>query len=68
MYVQPAAGGDEMLFNITGNATTEFIVERLDHNTQYVVSILAYTVGDGPRSIHLTVRTNPEDICKLRTA
>lgn len=53
-----------MLFNITSNATTEFIVEDLDPNTQYVVSVLAYTVGDGPRSIHLTVRTNTEDICK----
>lgn len=65
LFVQPAAGGDEVLYNITSNTTTEFIVEDLEPDTEYVVSILAYTIGDGPRSIHLTVRTNTEDICKL---
>ena len=64
LFVQ-LINGEETLVNITNNATTEFIVTDLDPSTQYVVSVLAYTVGDGPRSIHLTVQTNSENICKL---
>ena len=54
-----------MEFNITGNQTTEVIINDLAPNTRYAVSVLAYTVGDGPRSIHLTVATTPENICKI---
>ena len=64
LFVQPALGGEEMLFEVVGNQTTEFIVSNLTASTEYVVSALAYTVGDGPRSIHLTVTTNSEEICK----
>ncbi len=64
LFVQPTAGGEEMLFNVTGNQTTEFIATNLTAETEYVVSVLAYTIGDGPRSIHLTVITNTEEICK----
>jgi len=48
---------EERTINIPGNRTNEYILSRLDPGTAYVVSVLAYTVGDGPRSIHLTVIT-----------
>ncbi len=65
VFVQPSVGGDELVFNVTGNGTTELIIEDLTPSTSYVVSVLAYTVGDGPRSIHLTVMTSEGNICKF---
>lgn len=64
VFVQPSAGGDELAMNVTGNQTTELIIEDLTPSTSYIVSVLAYTVGNGPRTIHLTVTTNPESICE----
>lgn len=66
VFVQPSAGGEELAMNITGNQTTEFIIENLTPSTSYIVSVLAHTVGNGPRTIHLTVTTNPENICKCK--
>ena len=64
MYVQPAAGGEELVMGVAGNRTTELIIGNLTSSTSYVVSVLAYTVANGPRSIHLTVTTNTDDICE----
>ena len=58
IFVQPQ-GGEEMTIDITGNDTNLYVVSGLQPNTPYIVSALAYTVGDGPRSIHLTVITAP---------
>ena len=52
--------------NIEGNVTTERIVSGLELGTAYVVSMLAYTIGDGPRSIHLTVITPRISECMKR--
>ena len=46
---------------ITNNQTLAYIVGGLERATPYTFSILAYTVADGPRSIHLTAAT----LCKL---
>ena len=56
LFVQQQ-GRRERTINIVGNDTTEYIVSGLEPGTAYIVSALAYTVGDGPRSIHLTVLT-----------
>ena len=56
LFVQQQ-GQQERTINIVGNDTTEYIVSGLEPGTAYIVSALAYTVGDGPRSIHLTVLT-----------
>ena len=56
LFVQQQ-GRQERMINIVGNDTTEYIVSGLEPGTAYIVSALAYTVGDGPRSIHLTVLT-----------
>ncbi len=56
VFVQPP-GGDEMTFRIRGNDTNVYVVTGLQPKTAYIVSVLAYTVGDGPRSIRLTVIT-----------
>ena len=57
LFVQQQRGRQERIINIAGSGTTEYIVSGLEPGTAYVVSALAYTVGDGPRSIHLTVLT-----------
>ena len=58
LFVQPATGVEEMLINIPNNATDVYIVGGLEQATSYRFSVLAYTrVGDGPRSIHLTIAT-----------
>ena len=58
LFVQLASGGKEMLINIPNNATDVYIVGGLELATSYRFSVLAYTsVGDGPRSIHLTITT-----------
>ncbi len=56
--------GQEMTvdLNVTQN---EYIIGGLKASTRYTVSVLAYTVGDGPRSIHLKVNTNSMDICEF---
>ena len=64
VFVQPSEGGEEMEFIVIGNTTTELIVEGLTPSTGYVFSVLAFTVGDGPRTIHLTVETNSMDLCE----
>ena len=54
------------MINIVSNVTTEYIVSGLEPGTAYIVSMLAYTVGDGPRSIHLTVITPRISECMKR--
>ena len=52
-----------MIINITNNNTQAYIVGGLQPRTAYTISVLAYTtVGDGPRSIHLTVVTRTRKI------
>lgn len=61
IFVERADGsGDELTFNVTGNTTLAYIIRGLEPETAYIFSVLAYTVDDGPRSIHLTAITNPE--------
>ena len=53
-----ASGGQERTITIPDNTTEGYIVGGLTPATHYRFSALAYTsVGDGPRSIHLTVAT-----------
>ncbi len=54
---------DEVILDISGNVT-EFVIGGLEASTVYEVSVLAYTVEDGPRSIFLSATTNTVDICK----
>ena len=61
MYSTPNAR--EKTINLAGSIT-EYIIGNLTSSTDYEVSILAYTIGDGPRSIYLTATTNSEDICE----
>ena len=56
-------GGSERVIDLRENVTV-YTIGDLMPSTSYVVSVLAYTVGDGPRSIHLTATTNPKDRCK----
>ena len=61
IFVEQADGkGNEVLYNISGNISFAYIIGELKPATAYVFSVLAYTVADGPRSIHLTAITNPE--------
>ena len=57
LFIQQEGEEQERTINIVGNDTTEYIISGLEPGTAYIVSALAYTVGDGPRSIHLTVST-----------
>lgn len=67
IFVDPADGSeDELVFDILGNTTSAFIVNGLKPATAYIFSILAYTVADGPRSIHLTAITNPVGMWHLQ--
>ena len=46
------------MINIQDNSTDVFVVGGLHLTTSYRFSVLAYTsVGDGPRSIVLTIAT-----------
>ena len=57
LYIQSLDSGVEWTINITDNSTV-YIVGGLQPATEYRLSVLAYTnVGDGPRSIYLTVST-----------
>lgn len=50
-------GGQEVSVNITSNETLTYIVGGLQPNTAYTFSVLAYTVADGPKGIHLVAVT-----------
>lgn len=54
--------GRDIIRNITisSNETLAYVVGGLQRATPYTFSILAYTVADGPRSVHLTAIT----LCK----
>ena len=61
IFVEEADGdGSEMVFDVMGNSTLAYIVNGLKPATAYILSMLAYTVGDGPRGIHLIAITNSE--------
>ena len=62
IFVEEAGSGDgsEMVFDVMGNSTLAYIVTGLEPATAYIFSMLAYTVADGPRGIHLTAITNAE--------
>lgn len=51
------ANGEEEFINITSNETLEYIIGGLKPGTAYTFSVLAYTVADGPKSIHLVAVT-----------
>ena len=58
LFVTPANGGSERMINIRDNTTDVYAVSGLNVATSYRFSVLAYTsVGDGPRSIALTIAT-----------
>ena len=58
LFVTPANGGSERMINIRDNSTDVYAVSGLRAATPYRFSVLAYTsVGDGPRSIGLTIAT-----------
>ena len=59
LFVQNG-GRDIRNITIPNNNTLAYIVGGLERATPYTMSILAYTVADGPRSIHLTAIT----LCK----
>ena len=61
MILNPS--GSEIAIDLFENIT-EYIIGGLEASTRYVVSVLAYTIGDGPRSIHLTATTNSKQICE----
>ena len=60
LFVQ-SSGRDIRNITIPNNETLAYIVGGLERATQYTLSVLAYTVADGPRSIHLTAVT----LCKV---
>ena len=60
LFVQ-SSGRDIRNITIPNNETLVYIVGGLERATQYTLSVLAYTVADGPRSIHLTAAT----LCKV---
>ena len=59
LFIVPLNQNEEEIV-IASNQTTEYIVNGLTPNTVYTCSILAYTVGDGPRSVLLRVTTPDE--------
>jgi hypothetical protein len=61
LFVQ-SMGRDIRNITITNNQTLVYVVGGLQRSTPYSFSILAYTVADGPRSIHLTAVT----LCKVQ--
>ena len=66
LFIAPLNQNEEEIV-IASNRRTEYIVNGLTPNTVYTCSILAYTVGDGPRSILLRVTTfhQGKSLCKL---
>ena len=60
IFVVPADGSeDELVIEIMDITTFAYIIMGLKPATAYIFSMLAYTVADGPRSIHLTAITHP---------
>ena len=57
LFVQTRDGTTIRNITIPDNDTMAYIVGGLERATPYTFSILAYTVADGPRSIHLTAVT-----------
>ena len=58
LFYRPTNVTRETEINIRDNQTDAYIVGGLQPATSYRFSVLAYTsVGNGPRSIHLTVAT-----------
>ena len=63
LYYLLTNGGVEQMIDISDNTTDAYIVNGLQPATSYRFSVLAYTnVGDGPRSIHLTIPTLSENL------
>lgn len=57
VFVQ-AGEAEERKIDVADGDAEEYIVSGLQPGTAYTFSVLAYTVvGDGPRSIHLTLST-----------
>lgn len=57
LFVQTRDGTTVKSITIPDNETMAYIVGGLQRATAYTFSILAFTVADGPRSIHLTAVT-----------
>ena len=57
LFIQTRDGTTVRNITIPDNDTMAYIVGGLKRATPYTFSILAYTVADGPRSIHLTAVT-----------
>ena len=47
--------GSETIINVADNKTEAYIISELEPSSQYLISMLIYTVADGPPGIHLTV-------------
>ncbi len=60
VFVQESGSATEQVINVANRNANELIVDGLLPATLYTFSVLAYTVNDGPRSIHLTVSTFSE--------
>ena len=61
LFVHDVNSGRDWVINITQNVST-YTVGGLQPATSYRLSVFAYTgVGDGPKSIHLTVPTLSKD-------
>lgn len=52
--------GMESVIDVADGQAEEYIIGDLEPGTVYTFSVLAYTVDDGPRSIHLTLTTFSE--------
>ena len=65
LFVIPANGGTERTIDVD-NSTDVYAVSGLRSATSYRFSVLAYTsVGDGPRSIALTIATLSKQMLNL---
>ncbi len=52
----------EELIDVSDGSAREYIISGLEPSTFYTISILAYTVADGVRSIDLTLPTYSEGL------
>ena len=59
LFVQ-RQGGEEMTINIEGNDTDSYTLTGLLPTTAYIISALAYTVGDGPGVFTLLPSQHPQ--------
>ena len=57
LFIKQQGTIDDTVITVLDNSTTEYIITGLTANTAYVCSMLAFTVADGPRTIHLTAIT-----------